>query len=349
MKFLLAICFIFLLISCNNQEEKKKENSTVSVTLGKIERPTGNVNCGYLDKKNNLWFGTNDDGVYKFDGLNFIHFTKQDGLPHHKISCIYQAKNGDLWFGTGNGISIFNGEVFSHLEIPKYETSTDWLNESYPVVNPSEVQSINQDKNGLFWIGTNGNGAYSYDGKTFTSYLTQIGNKMPDGLYHNIIQSITSDNNGDLWFASMSHGGVSKYDGGNFTHYGIKDGLSDDMIRTIYTDSKGVTWFGFNGNRKSGLTSYNGTFNTFSKKDGLCSPSILVIYEDKNGHLWLGSGRNSLCIFDGKSFVEFESKQGKINSRVLFIVGDHDQNIWFGNGGNQFWKYDGKELIDMKR
>ncbi|MCP3929779.1 MAG: hypothetical protein GY705_11835 [Bacteroidetes bacterium] len=346
-KYITLLSLTFILFSCNGQSNHKKIKE--KTLIGKIEKPNGDVHRGFLDKDDNLWFGTTNDGLYKYDGSKFVHFTEQDGISDKKISCIYQANNGDLWFGTTTGIYIFNGTEFKHLQIPKTEISTDWLKNSFPSVNPNEVQSINQDKNGIYWLGTNGAGAYRYDGKTFTNHLAKIGETMPDGLYHNIIQSITRDNNEDLWFASMSHGGVSKFDGKNFVHFGIKDGLSDNMTRTIYTDNGGVIWFGFNGSRESGLTSYNGEFNTYSVNDGLCNPSILSIYEDNNGNLWLGSGRNGLCVFDGKNFVEFESKHGKINSRILFVLGDSENNIWFGNGRNLFWKYDGEKVTDMTR
>jgi len=335
------------MFSCSKQSSQKKIKDKTQ--LGKIEKPNGNVHRGFLDKDNMLWFGTTNDGLYKYDGSKFVHFSKQDGLADEKISCIYQANNGDLWFGSPNGISIFNGTEFRHLKIPRTEISTAWLKNSFPAVNPNEVQSINQDKNGIYWLGTNGAGAFRYDGKNFTNHLAKIGKTMPDGLYHNVIQSITRDNDGNLWFASMSHGGVSKYDGNDFVHFGIKDGLSDNMIRTIYTDRKGVVWFGFNGSRESGLTSFNGEFKTYSENDGLCNPSITSIYEDKNGNLWLGSGRNGLCVFDGKNFLEFDSELGTIESRILFVSGDNKNNIWFGNGGNLFWKYDGIRLTDMTR
>ena len=346
---ILLLSLIFILSDCKGQNQRVTDENQETKQIGKSEKPKGNVCCGFLDKDNNLWFGTSDDGVYKYASSKFIHYTEQDGLSGKKISCIYQSDNEDLWFGTANGVFIFNGTEFTHLKIPETEISTDWLKKSYPMVNPNEVQSISQDKNGIFWLGTNGAGAYRYDGKTFTNHLSEIGDLMPDGLYHNVIQSIARDNNGNLWFASMSHGGVSKFDGENFTHYGIKDGLSDNTIRTIYTDSKGVIWFGFNGNRKSGLTSYNGKFNTYFEKDGLCNPSIRSIYEDKYGNLWLGSGRIGLCIFDRKNFEEFESNQGKMNSVILFISGDSEDNIWFGNGEDLFGKYDGKNVIDLTR
>ncbi len=57
-----------------------------------------------------------------------------------------------------------------------------------------------------------------------------------------------------MWFASMTHGGVNRFDGEEFKQYSIKDGLSDSQVRTIYCDKSGKIWIGFNGNRNSGLT-----------------------------------------------------------------------------------------------
>lgn len=343
-KFVTLLNLILILVSCNGQTNQKKIDK--KSTIGKMEQPSGDVYRGFLDKDNNLWFGTNNDGLYKYDNSNFIHFTELDGILNKKISCIYQANNGDLWFGTTDGVFIYNGTEFTHLKIPKTELTTDWLKNSFPAVNPNEVQSINQDKNGIFWLGTNGAGAYRYDGKVFTNHLVEIGKTMPDGLHHNIIQSITRDKNGDLWFASMSHGGVNRFNGKEFTQYQIKDGLSDSQVRTIYCDKLGTIWMGFNGNRNSGLTTYNGkSFKTFSEVDGLCNTRVRAIFEDKNGNIWLGAQFGNLCIFDGEKFSEFNFKEQTF-SDVFFIVGDLKDNIWFG-GKHGIWKFDGQIITEI--
>ncbi|MCP4438187.1 MAG: hypothetical protein GY810_04520 [Aureispira sp.] len=68
-----------------------------------------------------------------------------------------------------------------------------------------------EDKKGNIWIGTGGGGAYCYDGKKFTSYLSKIGRKQEDSLYHNWIPSIATDTKGNIWFGSMTHGGASLF------------------------------------------------------------------------------------------------------------------------------------------
>ncbi|MBK8875415.1 MAG: hypothetical protein IPN13_16475 [Bacteroidetes bacterium] len=183
-------------------------------------------------------------------------------------------------------------------------------------------------------------------GKASKSYLTEIGQKQEDSLYHNWIPFIRKDDKGNMWFASMTQGGVNRFDGDEFKQYSIKDGLSDSQVRTIYCDKSGKILIGFNGNRNSGLTVYDGkSFNTYSVKDGLCNTRLRSIYEDKNGKIWLGADLGNLCIFDGQKFSEF-SYNGQLFSEVLFIFGDLESNVWFG-GANGLWKYDGETVTEM--
>jgi ligand-binding sensor domain-containing protein len=146
----------------------------------------------------------------------------------------------------------------------------------------------------------------------------------------------------------MTHGGVNRFDGKEFTQYLIKDGLSESQVRTIYCDKSGKIWLGFNGNRNSGLTVYDAnSYKTYSVEDGLCNTRIRAIFEDKNGNLWLGAGLGNLCIFDGQQFSEF-NHNGQTFSDILFIFGDSEENIWFG-GKNGIWKFDGKTLAEIIR
>ncbi|MAX82352.1 MAG: hypothetical protein CL843_19510 [Crocinitomicaceae bacterium] len=143
------------------------------------------------------------------------------------------------------------------------------------------MHSIATGDNGNLWIGTAGGGAYRYDGKKFNPYLTEIGKTQEDSLYHNWIPFITKDNKGNLWFASMTHGGINRFNGKHFTQFLKKDGVSDNQVRTIYCDHSGKIWIGFNGNRESGLTVFDGeNFKTYSTEDGLCNKRIRALFED---------------------------------------------------------------------
>jgi len=345
---LLILSSIF--ISCNGQVKNEKQSSTIQKVseLNKITVPEYGFSSGLLDSKGNLWFTSNGGGVFFFDGKVFTNYTKKNGLNSNQVFSIIEDNENNLWYGTQNGLTKYNGKRFEHIPLPYRDTLSGWAAKMNPVLSPNAVHSLATDKKDNLWIGTAGGGAYKYDRKNFKSYLTEIGRKQEDSLYHNWIPFIRKDNKGNIWFASMTHGGVSRFDGDKFTNFSIKDGLSNDMVRTIFSDKSGNLWFGFNGNRNSGLTVYNGkSFKTYSVEDGLCNKRVRAIYEDKNGNLWLGAHLGNLCVFDGQNFSEFSSN-GQTYSDILFILGDSEDNVWFG-GINGIWKFDGELVMKMTK
>ena len=72
------------------------------------------------DNFGNLWIGTVDAGVWKYDGTHLTHYTMKDGLSSNAVNTIYKDKNGQLWFGTDeNGICKFNGINFQKFTLPQ--------------------------------------------------------------------------------------------------------------------------------------------------------------------------------------------------------------------------------------
>lgn len=335
------------IISCNGQVKSKDKPSEKEKTqvASKIPVPQNGFSNALVDKDSTIWFSSNGGGIYHYNRKTFKNYTKKDGLSSNQVFSIASDQNNNLWFGTQNGLTKYDRKQFENIPLPYQDTTTGWISTVYPVLNPNAAHSIATDNNNNLWIGTAGGGAYIYDGNNFSPFLNEVGMKY-DGLYQNWVSFIRKDNKGNMWFASMSNGGVNRFDGEEFTQFSVDDGLSDNMVRTIYNASSGKIWIGFNGNRNSGLTVYDGkSFKTYSLKDGLCSQLIRSIYEDKNGNLWLGAHFGNLCIFDGQNFSEFEyNKQTFPN--VMFILGDFEDNVWFG-GSDGIWKYDGQTLTEM--
>jgi len=343
----------FTILSCRGQSYDMEDNIISTAYI-----PNCSVSCGFMDSKGMLWFGSNQ-GVYRYDGSSFISYSEMDGISSNRVSTITQDQDGNIWFGTSDGLCSYDGKKFIQIPIPWSDTSGIWLDEVYPIVNPNQVMCMLQDKNGLLWIGTNGAGAYSYDGKTFTSFLSKEGRKQTDGLHHNIINSVLEDLEGNIWFTSMTHGGVSRYDGESFAHFMPKDGLSDDMVRSSFLDKAGNIWFGTNGNRKGGLDYFDGkTFTNFNETNGLCLyendgrcyNGVRCIYEDQAGNVWLGNSFGRLCLYDGSSFKQFSTKDGQTIMNVLFALEDRKRNMWFGTRNGHMYRYDGENVKDfMKR
>jgi ligand-binding sensor domain-containing protein/signal transduction histidine kinase len=112
----------------------------------------------YADSKNNIWVG-NSDGVldlYNRESGGFIHFnTTSPGENSTGILVLFEDSNGRLWIGLeGGGLKLLDKERGT---FKSYGTETGL---------PSDyVNSIEEDRHGYLWIGTN-NGISRFDPET---------------------------------------------------------------------------------------------------------------------------------------------------------------------------------------
>jgi ligand-binding sensor domain-containing protein len=340
--------------SCNGQTNTQSQTDSVSeskkIPAGqpKIIKPTGrnrddNIYCGLQDKAGNLWFCSQGEGVYRYDGKLFTNFTEKDGLSSNEVHCILEDKTGNIWFGTDASICRYDGKTFT--SIPIVVTNAIYF---YPINPPNnnssakkEVRSIFQDKSGTLWFGTT-DGLYCYDGKTFTRFLDNKSIINKDSVQLKWVDCIVEDKNGNLWFASgpIAFEGICRYDGKSVTNF-KPDG--DRWIRSMLEDKNGNIWI---GTRHKGLWRYDGkNYSNFSEKEGLDSNvvySVTSILEDKAGNIWFGEEGTGLWCYDGKTFKNFTTKNGLINNSVWCIVEDKTGNIWVGSRGNGLCRYDGK-------
>ncbi len=68
------------------------------------------------DAAGNIWFGTRDNGAWRFNGQSLTNFTTEDGLTSTSVWTIYRDKRDALWFGMSDGrVCRFNGESFDRM------------------------------------------------------------------------------------------------------------------------------------------------------------------------------------------------------------------------------------------
>ncbi len=104
-------------------KEKASNSTQISAEHPKLIKTIGNprygnVQCGMQDKEGNLWFGTTQNGLYKYDGKSFTQFLVADGLNSNNISCILEDKDGKIWIGTVAGLCLYDGKTFTEIQIP---------------------------------------------------------------------------------------------------------------------------------------------------------------------------------------------------------------------------------------
>jgi len=279
------------------------------------------------DKSNNLWFATPTQGVYRYDAVTnkFSQFTKANGLGSNGVFCIYEDKAGNIWFGTEDGVSKYDGKLFTRI------TTKDGLCQK-------GVLCISEDANGNFWFGTMGYGVcrYNPESGTFTHFTKE------QGLGSDAVQCILKDKTGNLWFGERA-GGVSRFDAAANKFVKVSGKCFSSQIMDIVQDRTGNIWF---VNLYEGLCRYNptsGEYTHFTEAQGLCNNNVTGIFEDSKGNLWFGSdtGKASdrgggLCRYDGNLFTYFSEKEGLRNMDVYTILEDKDSNIWVGTKGSLF-------------
>ncbi len=273
------------------------------------------VNTILLDNNGNLWLGTRDFGVYKFDeNLNHQHFDMSDGLPDNSINSIFQDNEGNIWFGTyGGGLS--------RLSTSKV---LNWKTEAH-LTNPN-VYSIADDEIGCIWIGTNGNGVSSLCDGAMTYYSRD------DGLPHNKVLSTLIDNNGTPWFGTLQ--GLSHLVDGKFINYDQAQGMSGSINYHIIQASDHSFWIGTN----NGLDHFDGdNFTQFNTNHGLPSNRINRILESKNGGLWIASA-NGLTRYKNDKFINFSTSDGLPANFINDFYEDDVGGLWIAtNNGLSYF------------
>ena len=105
-----------------------------------------------------------------------------------------------MWFGSLIGLSSFDGQTWAQAVEPK-----EFIE--------GPIAALHSTRDGDLWVGTRYFGTYRHDGITWTRY------DMQDGLAGNSVQSILSDDEGNVWAATPE--GTSRFDGVAWTTHSL--------------------------------------------------------------------------------------------------------------------------------
>ncbi|PXV64716.1 two component regulator with propeller domain [Dysgonomonas alginatilytica] len=205
---------------------------------------------------------------------------------------------------------------------------------------------IDQDKEGLIWIGTDHGGLNIFDKskKKITVLRNNIYNN--NSISQNSIISIFCDNDGIIWIGTYKKG-ISYYHPNMFKFkksplfYHLKEDSETFDCNSLYKDDNNNLWIGTNGR---GLIKYNEekqsieTFNYNANNPKSISADIVTsILEDHSKTLWVGTFLGGLNSFDGKSFTRYQINETDSNSisgkSVYGLAEDKDNNLWIGTLG----------------
>lgn len=327
-----------LMASCSGQVPTSTagEATDPSSALAQAPADTAQVAeyivAAFEDSKGNLWFGTNGQGVARWDGQALRYFSIGDGLIGDVVTDIAQDREGNLWFGTQTGASRYDGRAFTGF-------------------GPAEGLvgagcKLLVDRNGSIWAGTS-DGVFRFDGKAFNAFNIPVPviNKPSYKMVPGKIWDLLEDSKGNLWFARDGYG-ACKYDGRSFTHFTKADGLCSNNVASIEEDAQGNIWFGSITSdfpeyiQEGGVSRYDGnTFTQFPEVRGLTANDIYNLYTDRSGNIWIGAISVGAYRYNGTTFTLFD-KTDRPDLTTYFaiqaFVEDRHGTLWFGFSGGLF-------------
>jgi len=253
-----------------------------------------------------LWLGT-DEGLARFDGYEFVTFTKSNGdLPSNSITALAAAADGGLWIGTSGGLAYRRDRKFRSY------TVKDGLPDD-------AISQITVDRAGRVWIVAGIYLTEFRDGKFVTH---APGADLPVQTVRNVVE----DRSGRLWVAGLD--AVGTLENGRFTTVLTAAQLGGNFVTPVVIDRQGNLWLG--GNRGLLRRSPDGTLRLFTDRDGLPNLYVRALWEDRDGRIWIGTNAG-VTRFDGERFTAPDPGADADLVRSLFE--DREGNLWVGSTG----------------
>jgi len=251
-----------------------------------------------FDSKNNVWIGTWNDGLYRWNrklGL-IAHYLPNKSL-HNSINSLYvwdllEDRNGNIWIATmGGGLNFYNSAtgLFNH-----YVNNADDTQKQ--VVLDNQVWCLFQDFSGYLWAGSH-SGLSRIDTQTMEAnhFFSAGFQKAKNALW---ISSINGDTSGNLWLGTYGSG-LIKFNTKNFEYAYVdkEKGLKSNVIDGILLDNRNRVWMSTN----SGISVFdvkNNTVENYSSNEGLQGSQYnLGAFEKTKSGLFLFGGTNGFNRF----------------------------------------------------
>lgn len=284
------------------------------------------VSSIHQDKNGNLWFGSSNQGVVKYDKrLNSYEYFKSDfngstSLPDNHVSGIAEDSKGNIWVSTHGGVAKYDAK---NQQFKHYQCIADDLE----VLPNSRVRYVYVDKNDDVWTANLHLGISKFlpDKKIFKTYGHESGEQK--AITQRRLTTIFEDSKNNFWIGS-SNQGLLLFDRHKERVVQVyKENENDSTsiissrILTLFEDSKGRLWVG----TADGLSLFDyetAAFTNFTTLNGLPNDVICAIEEDRNGRLWISTNKGLSCFtfndVNNYSFKNYDQRHGFLNNSFSF-------------------------------
>ncbi|MBL8761704.1 MAG: hypothetical protein JNL50_10415 [Phycisphaerae bacterium] len=312
----------------------------------------------FQGKDSTYWFGSDGQGVYRYDGKALVRFTTEHGLTSDHIRGIQEDRSGNIFVCTEpGGVSRFDGHGFVALT-PLDPSKGEWK------LGPDD----------LWFPGGQDTGAvYRWDGASLhrlTFPATEAGDahyaalprwKYPNARYSPYdVYTIFKDSRGHLWFGTAVLG-ACRYDGSSFAWVGHGENANFG-VRAFVEDADGKFWLSNAVNRYAeepvplatpGADGPPPGAARFRKEPGPAThadpySAFMSAVRDKDGVLWIATLHEGVWRFDGRVWTHFPVLHDGKPVRVYSIQRDRRDRLWLGTQENGVYRLDGAAFARVK-
>jgi ligand-binding sensor domain-containing protein len=344
---------IFLALSVCTQAEctPPTTQDAVPATGQVVDELDRRIWCSYQDRRGDYWFGSNGNGVYRYDGQRVIQYTRADGLGGDQVRDIEEDNEGNVFISTNSAVTRFDGTGFTTLDLVEAPADgSAWAldpDDVWLVFDPGRYGPCRYDGERLYHLTLSRSPAEDAlsrsPGRRFT----------PTGVY-----SIYKDRRGHMWFGTAGVG-LCRYDGQGLS-WVYEERLTTTPsggafgIRSVYQDRSGDYWICNTRQRfemSTDITVLDGhRMVKYETKEGLPDarsdtdrnfdyfPSMT---EDHEGALWMACGNAGVWKFDGEEVTKYGLSDG---AWAITIYCDRRGKLWTGTVEHGVYTFGGESF-----
>ena len=318
-----------------------------------VDGITPNTEWALLDRDGQLWVGLLDGGLLRvsLDGQVLAHYRAgaTGALRSGEVRGLLQTRAGEIWIGTSGGVARYDRAGDRFVEIRH--------DDSDPTSPPADVYVLFEDRDGLIWGGSSGQGIGVHDPASEAVTVYHRRSTDPNSLPGSAVQAVLAAADGSLWIGLARDGGLVHFRPGQgvLAHYrhdaDDPASLASNAISALAQARDGALWVGLDAHGVDRLEPGARSFRHFRRTaaDARAVPGNLIneLYVDVDDTLWVGSdggGLGSLC---GKcnEFTNYtlpaDDGFDLSVATVTSIAETPDRAIWFGLFGGGVARLDG--------
>ncbi|HEX3475326.1 MAG TPA: ATP-binding protein [Kofleriaceae bacterium] len=297
-----------------------------------------------------LWVAT-DDGVYRYDGQQFTHYSMQDGLPAMGVRVLGTAPDGALCAGTRDGMACWNGARFSprgaegvprtSVQVLAAGPGALWAGTTegllvrrgggafepapgWPIRPLHPVRAIWADAEGVV-VGDDAALALGAGDGVWRRFGPEI------GLGGERIESVLRDRDGTLWIRSLHH--LWTLPRGAARVVDLSDGLPAGADSSGVACGMAISPWGdvLVGTERGIARRRPGRWELLDASAGLPAREARTLLVDREGTVWIGS--MGLFQWMGRGLIDRHNMATGLPDDTVWTIGrDRRDGLWLGTG-----------------